>query len=256
MSRSREWQYCVVGNITKSHTDENGILRYGTPAFTGGTKVYLCGKYWDPSRGAIEVIGINRGGRKHCVVATNPACIENVRCSKTYHPMVLEIMNNWEMRTLWWGNSEADKRETEVFVYNWKTGFSNTKSEILRQFVGKTVTDVKAYGLDGFDFTVDLLGEDFSVGQFGYAVFQFGESGIYISVDGLSTTVPPGKLVKELQVEQRVRDRFTGAVLRSVEFDGTNYWIRFEGLDVLRGHFSANDGHTDRAYFELEFPWA
>ena len=65
MSQSADWKYCVVGNITKSHSDENGIVRYGTPAFTGGTKVYLCGKYWDPSRKTIAAIGITKIGRAH-----------------------------------------------------------------------------------------------------------------------------------------------------------------------------------------------
>ena len=119
MSESKKWKYCVVGNITKSHIDEDGTVRYGTPAFTGGTRVYLCGKYWDPSQKTITVIGITRGSRKFHVIDTNPAYIENVRCSKTYQPIVLDFMNNWEMYTLWWGNTAKDKAETEAFVRNW-----------------------------------------------------------------------------------------------------------------------------------------
>lgn len=255
MAESIEWKYCVVGNITKSHIDEKGILRYGTPAFTGGTRVYLCGKHWDPSGETIEVIGITRGGRKHRAIATNPAYIENVRCARVYHPAVLELMNDWEMRDVWWGNSETDKMETEVFVYNWKTGFANTKTAILKQFAGKAVTGIKAYGVDEFDFTPNLWGTDFSVGQFGYTVFEFGESRIYISVDGLTTIVPPRKNTKELQVPERIRNCFVGKVLQSIEFDGFHYWIQFEGLGCLEGYSSPNDGYADRAYFELEFPW-
>ena len=255
MSQSADWKYCVVGNITKSHSDENGTVRYGTPAFTGGTKVYLCGKYWDPSRKTIEVIGITRGSRKYHVIDTNPAYIENVRCSKTYHPAVLDIMNNWEMQTLWWGNSETDKHEAAVFVYNWKTGFSNAKASVLTQFTGKAVTNIKAYGIDEFDFTPALGGVDFSVGQFGYAALEFGDSSIYISVDGLSTVVPPRSNIKELPVKERVRNCFIGAVLKFIEFDGKTYWIQFDGFETLRGFYSPNDGHTDRSYFELEFPW-
>ena len=41
------WKYAVAGNIKKSHIDENGILRYGTSAFKGNTKVYLCGRLLD-----------------------------------------------------------------------------------------------------------------------------------------------------------------------------------------------------------------
>ena len=40
-----------------------------------------------------------------------------------------------------------------------------------------------------------------------------------------------------------------------IEFDGKTYWIQFEGFEILRGFYSPNDGHTDRSYFELEFPW-
>ena len=255
MSQTADWKYCVVGNITESHIDENGILRHGTPAFTGGTRVYLCGKYWNPSMKTIAVIGITRGSRKYHVIDTNPAYIENVRCSKAYHPAVLDIMNNWEMHTLWWGNSDADKQETEVFLYNWKTGFSNTRTPVLTQFIGKAITNIQAYGIDGFDFTPNHCGLDFSVGQFGYAVLEFGDSSIYMSVDGLSTVIPPRSNIKELLVKERVRNCFMGAVLKSIEFDGKTYWIQFDGFDVLRGSYSPNDGHTDRSYFELEFPW-
>ena len=120
MSKNNKWKYCVVGNICKSHTDEDGTVRYGTPAFTGGTKVYICGKYWNPSSEPIAVIGISRGSRKFHVVDTNPAYIENVRCSKTFQPIVLDLMNHWEMHTLWWGNTAEDKAETEAFVKKWK----------------------------------------------------------------------------------------------------------------------------------------
>ena len=115
-----KWKYCVIGNITRSHIDENGIKRYGTPAFTGGTKVYLCGKYWDSERETIAVIGMTRGKKYH-VIDTNPTYIENVRCSKAYHPAVLELMNNWEMHDLWWDDSIEDKNETVSFTQKWNS---------------------------------------------------------------------------------------------------------------------------------------
>lgn len=117
----KNWTYCVVGNIKKHHFDENGVLRYGTPAFTGGTRVYLCGKYWDPSQETISVIGITRGSRKFHVIDTNPAYIENVRSSKTNQPIVLDLMNDWEMYSLWWGNTLEDKTEVEEFVRKWNS---------------------------------------------------------------------------------------------------------------------------------------
>ena len=43
MEEKQNWTYCVVGNIKKTHFDEDGMLRYGTAAFTGGTKVYISG---------------------------------------------------------------------------------------------------------------------------------------------------------------------------------------------------------------------
>ena len=132
---------------------------------------------------------------------------------------------------------------------------SSTVTSVLTDFVGKAITNVKAYGIDEFDFTPNLLGEDFSVGQFGYAALEFGDSSIYISVDGLSTVVPPRCNVKELTVPERVRNCFIGALLKSIEFDGQTYWIQFDGFEILRGFYSPNDGHTDRSYFELEFPW-
>ena len=130
-----------------------------------------------------------------------------------------------------------------------------SKTPILKQFYGKTITRIRAYGVDKFDFTPNLLGYDFSIGQYGYTVLDFGDSSIYISVDGLSTVVPPRSNVKELPVKECVQKCFIGAVLKSIEFDEKTYWIQFDGFEILRGFYSPNDGHTDRSYFELEFPW-
>jgi hypothetical protein len=130
-----------------------------------------------------------------------------------------------------------------------------SKTPILKQFYGKTITRIRAYGVDEFDFAPNLLGYDFSIGQYGYTVLDFGDSSIYISVDGLSTVVPPRSNVKELPIKERVQNCFIGAVLKSIEFDGQTYWIQFDGFEILRGFYSPNDGHTDRSYFELEFPW-
>ena len=51
---------------------------------------------------------------------------------------------------------------------NYERGGTMSKISILKQFYGKTVTNIKAYGTDEFDFTPNLLGVDFSVRQFGY----------------------------------------------------------------------------------------
>ena len=118
------WQYCVVGNIVKTHIDETGVLRYGTVAYSGGTKVYLCGRIWDAERHTITVIGRIRKSRKHGVSDPQVALIENVRVSKVFHPAVLAIMNNPEFQDGWWDNTPEDRADAEAFVAAWKARFA------------------------------------------------------------------------------------------------------------------------------------
>lgn len=108
----------MVGNITESHIDSQGILRYGSSAFCGGTKVYLCGKYWTMGRDTIGVIGLNRY-KRFVFDDVSPDLIENVRCQKVYKPSVLDLMDNFEFRDSWWDNSVAAKKETKRFVEAW-----------------------------------------------------------------------------------------------------------------------------------------
>lgn len=113
-----EWRYGVAGNITKNHYDAQGILRYGSSAFCGGAKVYLCGKYWTKDQNTIGVIGLNR--YKRVVFHDVPTeLIENVRCTKVYKPSVLKLMGNFEFAHCWWDNSAAAKKETRRFVEMW-----------------------------------------------------------------------------------------------------------------------------------------
>ncbi|MBE6996281.1 MAG: hypothetical protein E7429_06110 [Ruminococcaceae bacterium] len=118
MTKQAPFKYCVVGNIVKTHTDETGTLRYGTAAFPGGTKVYLCGKYWEPSWGTICVIGRSRR-KRYQAVDTPATLIENVRCARAYRPAVLRLMNDWEFAKNWWGDTQDDRRDTEAFVRRW-----------------------------------------------------------------------------------------------------------------------------------------
>ena len=122
----REWKYFVVGNIVKTHFDEDGILRYGTLTYSGGTRVYLEGKYWDPSRSEISVVGLCRG-KRYLVKEVPPALIENVRCSRVYRPAVLAVMNNWEFKANWWHDTKEDKLETEAFVSEWNKRFGTNQ---------------------------------------------------------------------------------------------------------------------------------
>ncbi len=126
---------------------------------------------------------------------------------------------------------------------------------MLENLYGKAITEIKAYGVDEFDFIRNILGVDFSVGQFGYVVFEFGDSCFYISVDGISSVIPPKNNVIELSIHKPIKDTFVGVVLQSISFDGNQYYIQFDGLELLRGYYIPNDGMTDRSYFELEFPW-
>ena len=41
MSETKNWRFCVVGNIIAQHIDADGKLLYGSKAFSGGTKVYI-----------------------------------------------------------------------------------------------------------------------------------------------------------------------------------------------------------------------
>lgn len=127
--------------------------------------------------------------------------------------------------------------------------------QICKSLYGKTVTNIKAYGTDEFDFTPNLLGYDFSIGQFGYVVFEFGDEYLYISIDGISSIIPIKMNIAELDIPDRIKDEFLGAVLQSISFDGEQYYIQFKGLALLRGYYEPNEGYTDRSYFELEFPW-
>ena len=118
MEEKQNWTYCVVGNIKKNHLDEDGVLRYGTAAFTGGTKVYISGRIWDRTRDHINALGLNRRNELQ-VVWTDIMQIENVRCQKVFQPTVLEIMDNFEFRAGWWGKSRKEKADAEEFVKWW-----------------------------------------------------------------------------------------------------------------------------------------
>ena len=116
----QNWTYCVVGNIKESHVDENGVLRYGTAAFVGGAKVYLAGRLWPRSRDTIRALGMTRG-KKLQVIDTDISLIENLRCQKVFRAGVLELMDNFEFRSCWWGKSKREKEDAEEFVAWWNS---------------------------------------------------------------------------------------------------------------------------------------
>ena len=116
-SKNNNWRFGVVGNIVKQHLDSEGIVRFGTKAFTGGTKIYLNGKNYMQGGKNIEVIGRNRFGRT--VTDFIPLeYIENIRTQRVYKPVVLEIMAYLEAveGDYWFGRTAADRKESELFV--------------------------------------------------------------------------------------------------------------------------------------------
>ena len=126
MAEEVNWIFGVVGNIVKTHFGEDGVLYYGSKAFTGGTKVYLNGKYWDSQCENIAVIGRNRFGRT--VFESVPVeLIEKVRVQRIYKPHILEIIDylRWMEGLEWWERTSADRRDTERFVKEWND--RNTK---------------------------------------------------------------------------------------------------------------------------------
>ena len=122
------WRYAVAGNIKKTRIDENGILRYGTSAFKGNTKVYLCGRLWDErlpdeNKTHISVVGLSRGGRYY-VDYVPIELIENLRLTRVYQPQVLEIMSNFEFSHCWWGNTQEERDDATAFLKRFKERYN------------------------------------------------------------------------------------------------------------------------------------
>ena len=122
------WRYAVAGNIKKTRIDENGILRYGTSAFKGNTKVYLCGRLWDErlpdeNKTHISVVGLSRGGRYYDDYVPIEL-IENLRLTRVYQPQVLEIMSNFEFSHCWWGNTQEERDDASAFLRRFKEKYN------------------------------------------------------------------------------------------------------------------------------------
>ena len=120
----KSWRFAVAGKIKKTRVDENGVLRYGTSAFKGNTKVYLAGRWWDErlpqkDKTEISVLGISRG-RKYYVDLVPVELIENIRITRVYTPRVLEMMSNFEFSDCWWGNTQEERDDAAAFIRRWK----------------------------------------------------------------------------------------------------------------------------------------
>ena len=122
------WRYAVTGNIKKTRIDENGILRYGTSAFKGNTKVYLAGYHWDErlpdkNKTHISVVGLSRGG-KYYDDYISIELIENLRLTRVYTPKVLNMMSNPEYFDCWWGNTQEDRDDASAFLKRFKEKYN------------------------------------------------------------------------------------------------------------------------------------
>ena len=124
--KERNWYFCVVGNIVRTHYDENGILRHGTKAFKGGTKVYIHGRFDSEDRTTLDgveelyVLGLNRF-RRFALEGVPVGLIENVRVGRVYHPTVQKIMyhDNFGDGAAWYMDKVVDRKGTEAFVRLW-----------------------------------------------------------------------------------------------------------------------------------------
>ena len=107
-------KYCVVGNIIKERVDEKGVLRNGTPAFSGGTRVYISRRFWESH---VVVLGRTRKSHSYSLISVPMEWIENIRFSKTFKPHVLELMrNDSESYEMWWRHKKEDEAGARFFA--------------------------------------------------------------------------------------------------------------------------------------------
>lgn len=125
---------------------------------------------------------------------------------------------------------------------------------MLENCIGKKVTAIKAYGTDRFDFTPSIGDVDFSVGEGGYVVFEFGDACFYGSTDGITSILPPHRdNVHELPVRKDILKHFVGRVLQKAWFEEETFYLQFKGMDLLHCFFT--DSLSDRNYFEFFLPF-
>lgn len=123
------------------------------------------------------------------------------------------------------------------------------------KYLGKPLNSIEAFGVDEFDFTPDILGSaSFSVGEFGYTVFHFGNEPLFLSTDGLTDKRPQRAGVDSLKIPPSVLEVLLGTVLESAKICAGGYALKFSDLPAVRCTLSKNDGHCDRDYLDFDFP--
>ena len=126
MDENNNWRYCVAGDIVRTRIDKDRVFRYGTSELFGYTKVYLSRNFFEDPGEEISIIGYTMSNQ-YQVVKVAPECIENIRCSKTYKPSVLNIMGDSELSGCWWDNTPEEKQSAEEFVRLWKARQSEVR---------------------------------------------------------------------------------------------------------------------------------
>ena len=131
MNENNNWRFCIVGNIKKQHTKEDGQQLYGTIAFTGGTKVYINDRSWELNSDEITVIGLNRF-KRYAFENVPVDLIENVRVQKIFKPTVLKIMDYLEIveGIKWRERSSEEKRELSLLIEKRLSTVSTKKIEL------------------------------------------------------------------------------------------------------------------------------
>lgn len=123
------------------------------------------------------------------------------------------------------------------------------------QFYNKKILSLEAFGKDEFDFTSWSC--YFDVGETGYAVLSFDNGKIYISTDGLTSSLPNRPSVKGLPMDKSVAETWVGKVLESIEQKAGNWYIKLKDCHTICCRYEENDGHCDRDYMCVELDnWA
>ena len=130
MNDNKAWRFCAVGNIKKQHI-ENGEVFYGTKAFVGGAKVYICDATLGVNKGEISVLGLNRF-RRYAVEGVPINLIENVRLQRIFKPGVLEVMDGLTAMDgwVWRGRTAEERRILKAFVENWNSNQTQQVTDV------------------------------------------------------------------------------------------------------------------------------
>ncbi len=264
MSENSKWKYCVVGNIVKERIDDDGILRHGTAAFKGGTKVYLEGKNFYSDLRKIEVLGLNRHGR-YAREYVPKELIENVRFTRTFNPKIIELMYDYEEFD-WWGNSDEDGLEAKLFAMKWPVIQKSSSPDFEKWFCEKPITMVYRLRTPGYD--EDLWEElDYQHGMVyhvmpGYwLVFETEKCLITIGIDGVQEYPSAEDMLKDGRIlftgkydlENIV---FPGNQIHSVKEDSGGWVINFSytedksGLSLRVISHSAEEEFTGEGFLE------